>query len=427
MRYRIFTIMCILMMFGIFAYGKPVSAEGVIAVTGSCEQAGKATLHISIADGADVDGIDIYRADTPDGEYQYVGDQKTDSMEYSFYSDDYDCEYEDPSDLPIYRYYYYSCRPYTMEEKEYVDEEGDYIYDYKEKTYIENGAVGVSVYVIGAGPDITYGKRKGMTSAKINWSRVDDADGYLIYCVSNMDKKGNISYPDVYDENSYKLVKRISGNNTCSAVFKKLKHGVTYTYRIYCYKNIDGGQVRSLPSEIKSVPMDYYGYAYESYESKTKRAFGSEKKKRKNFSSAAKAGRQMKTIKIKVWDFQNGKSGKKVTKTKYLTVNKNLAPTIQKIFQEIHKSKEKQVIHDIGCYNYRTGQHMYGLAIDVNSNENYMVEGKKALSGSFWKPGKNPYSIPKDCDFVRIMQRYGFSRGLWGTRRDYMHFSYFGA
>lgn len=425
MRYRLFTIICMSILFGIFAYGKPVSAEGIIQVTGSCEEAGKAAFHIDIADEAAIDGIDIYRADTPDGEYQYVGNQETGSWGYGYYSYYYGYKYVDPSYLTAYRYYYYSFRPYKMAENEYIDEAGNYIYS-EEKSYIENGAASVSVYVIGAGPDIKYGKRKGMTSAKIDWSRVDEADGYLIYCVSDMDKDGNMYYPNIYDENSYKLVKKIAGNNTCSATFKKLKHGVTYTYRIYCYKNVDGGQVKSFPSEIKSVPMDYYGYASESYDSKIKRAFGSEKKKNKKFSSAAKAGRQMKTIKIRVWDFQNGKSGKKVTKTKYLTVNKNLAPTIQKIFQEIYKSKEKQVIHDIGCYNYRTGQHKYGLAIDINSNENYMVQGKKILSGSFWKPGKNPYSIPEDCDFVKIMERYGFDRGLWGTRRDYMHFSYFG-
>ena len=43
--------------------------------------------------------------------------------------------------------------------------------------------------------------------------------------------------------------------------------------------------------------------------------------KRKNFATAKKAYKQMKIIKIKVWDFKNGKKGKKVTKIKSLTVN----------------------------------------------------------------------------------------------------------
>ena len=115
-----------------------------------------------------------------------------------------------------------------------------------------------------------------------------------------------------------------------------------------------------------------------------------------------------------------------MTRIKSLTVNKRLAPTIQQIFKEIYESKEKQVIHDIGCYSYRTGEHMYGLAIDVNPNENYMIDGKKVLAGRYWKPKKDPYSIPNNSEFVKIMNKYGFMRGAWGKRKDYMHFSYFG-
>ena len=29
-------------------------------------------------------------------------------------------------------------------------------------------------------------------------------------------------------------------------------------------------------------------------------------------------------------------------------------------------------------------------------------------------------------DLVKILEKYGFSRGFWGERKDYMHFSYFG-
>ena len=55
-----------------------------------------------------------------------------------------------------------------------------------------------------------------------------------------------------------------------------------------------------------------------------------------------------------------------------------------------------------------------------------MIDGKTIISGSFWKPKKNKYSIPLDCETVRIMERYGFRRGFWGDRKDYMQFSYFG-
>lgn len=440
---RICTIACMAALFCVIACEeKTASAEGIITVTGECVEAGRPSFDIvvpdSLLEGTEyidgIDGIDVYRADAPDGEYVYVGEEPIKNYDeysgyyiyntYESYNGTKTFTFEEPSYLATYRYYYYYFKPYVLEEGAYDYENDVYV---MQKSYIESTSAGVSIYVLGVGPDIKYGKRKGKTSAKIKWKKVDDADGYLIYCVSDTDKKGNVTYPDIGDENSYKLVKKISGNDTCSATFKNLKYSVTYTYRVYCYKKIDGTLVRSLSSDIVDVPMDYYGYASELYDEKVKRAYGSEKKKKKNYSSEAKADRQMKTIKIKVWDFQNGKNGKKVTKTKYLTVNRNLAPTIQRIFQEIYKSKQKQVIHDVGSYNYRSGQHMYGLAIDVNANENYMVEDKKALAGSFWKPGKNPYSIPKECDFVRIMERYGFRRGLWGTRKDYMHFSYFGS
>ena len=136
----------------------------------------------------------------------------------------------------------------------------------------------------------------------------------------------------------------------------------------------------------------------------------------------------MKTIKIKVWDINS--KGKKYTRKFYLTVQKNLAPSVKQMFKEIYKIKEKFPIHDIGCYSWRgdnsTSEHCIGAAIDINSNENYMIEDGKILAGSFWKPKKNKYSIPLKCSLVKILEKYGFQRGFWGNRKDYMHFSYFG-
>lgn len=404
---------------GIILTKLPVQAETLFQVTGKCEKDQKATLEIYVNDETGIEGFDIYRADTAGGEYQYIGNVETNSWNY-YYSDYYDYDdnaepdysYTDTTVLNIYQTYYYRVQAYT-----YVDDDGN-------KNYIQS--VDVSVYIVGSGPQITYGKRKGKNGALLKWTSDPGADGYLIYCITDMDKKGNMIYPDLYDESGYTLLKTINGANETSAAFSKLTNGVTYTYRIYSYKDINGTRVLSLSSEMKSVPMDYYAYFSEGYTQKVKRAFGSQKKMNKNFKTAKKAGKQMKTIKIKVWDFKNGKRGKKVTRIKYLTVNKRLAPTIQQIFKEIYNSKEKQVIHDIGCYSYRTGQHMYGLAIDVNANENYMIDGKKVLAGRYWKPKKDPYSIPNNSEFVRIMRRYGFERGEWGDRKDYMHFSYFG-
>ena len=48
--------------------------------------------------------------------------------------------------------------------------------------------------------------------------------------------------------------------------------------------------------------------------------------------------------------------------------------------------------------------------------------------GSYWKPGEDPYSIPAGGDVVRAFAKYGFAWGgdAWTSKRDYMHFSYFG-
>ena len=95
-----------------------------------------------------------------------------------------------------------------------------------------------------------------------------------------------------------------------------------------------------------------------------------------------------------------------------------------------HKVRDKQQtpIHAIGAYSYRGGrtEHNEGLAIDINPDENYMIDNGTILAGSFWNPKKSPYSIPLKCDLVKIMKKYGFSRGFWHNRKDYMHFSYFG-
>ena len=134
----------------------------------------------------------------------------------------------------------------------------------------------------------------------------------------------------------------------------------------------------------------------------------------------------MTTIKVKVWDFVGGMSGRKITKTKYLTCNKGVAPTLKKIFQKIYHGKEKAPIYELGCYSWRTGQHGQGLAVDINSNYNAMFDNGKPTVGKCWKPKKYAYSIKRNGDIENAFAEYGFSRGLWGSRKDYMHFSYFG-
>lgn len=403
----------IMLLMGIVLMGNSAEASEYVQITAKCKEAGRASLEIYVLDDV-VDGFNIYRADEQNGTYQLIDSVSTYDLSGTGYYDydnnvSVDYIYTDATDLQLYHTYYYRIEVYSQE--------GD------DQNVLE--MVDTEVMIVGQGTTISKAKRKGKNGVTLSWNAVSDADGYQIYCVSDYDDQNNELYVNPYDESSYTLIGTVS-KNTTSKNFSKLINGATYYYIVYAYRNVDGNRYLSVPSEYKYVTMDYYGCDKESYVARVKRAYGSEKKMKKNFKTEKKARKQMKTIKIKVWDYRKGKKGKKVTKTKYLTVNKRLAPTIQQIFKEIYNNKEKQVIHDIGCYSYRAGEHMYGLAIDVNANENYMIDGKKVLAGSYWKPKKDPYSIPNNSQFVKIMKRYGFYRGAWGKRKDYMHFSYFG-
>lgn len=434
-----------------------VNAASSFTVSASCQRGQKVKISITVSNYDDVtDGYDIFRFNTVTGTYDLVAtmDIYENGFDYYMDSDAWNDYYQtgklrfcyDVIDVhTVGETYYYQVKSfeYSDDYKKYDD---DFYYDDEiseeesedaevteeenaantESTKIYQETVDTTVTILADGPKITYGKRKGTLNAQLKWTKDENADGYLIYYVKNYTNKSKPQMVNIYQDSSYTLAKEIKMNTTTSVGFKKLMNGVTYTYRICSYKIIDGQKVVSMMSEPKSILMNYYSYNGETYNQKIKRAFGSEKKMNKNFKTSSKAAKQMKLIKIKVWDFKNGKNGKKVTKTKYLTVNKRMAPSIKAMFDEIYKAKEKQVIKDIGCYSYRTGEHMYGLAIDINPNENYMIDGDTILAGSFWKPKKSKYSIPLNCETVRIMERYGFYRGFWGDRKDYMHFSYFG-
>lgn len=405
-------------------------ANAVSAVNAKLNVYNQAEIEIEIY-GEGFVGVDIFRTDVAGGEYQYlatINNETANEIEYGGYFSGYDYKYKytDPTVMSIYQTFYYQVKEYVLAE------------DGVTKIYV--AGFDTSVVLSAPAPVITTACRVGKNSAHLEWTTTADADGYLVYCYKDYDDESRFlgtywinddtSYYYMDDANQefesrFELMEDISGTGAKSLTYSGLTNGVTYTYRIMSYKMVNGVQMFSNKAEV-AVMMDYYATATESYDQRIKRAFGSEKKMKKNFKSAKKAAKQMKTIRIKVWDFKNGKKGKKVTRIKFLTVNKRMAPTVKQMFKEIYESSEKQVIHDIGCYSYRAGQHMYGLAIDVNPNENYMIDGKKVMAGHHWKPKKDPYSIPKDCQFVRIMYRYGFIRGEWGNRKDYMHFSYFG-
>ena len=149
------------------------------------------------------------------------------------------------------------------------------------------------------------------------------------------------------------------------------------------------------------------------------------------YQSSEEARANMTEITIKVWRL--GEDGAKTSGTTEITVNRVLAPLIVKIFDEIYEGDEQFPIRDVGCYAWRTGEHSQGTAIDINYDENMEAtineDGSLTpTTGTHWTPGEDPYSIPEAGDVVNAFAKYGFAWGgnAWRSKRDYMHFSFFG-
>lgn len=265
-----------------------------------------------------------------------------------------------------------------------------------------------AVMIVFPAPKIAKIKVKTVTKAELTWKKVNGVKGYYIYQSKNGGK--------------FKKIKTVKGKNKTKATIKKCKNGVYYAYQVVAYGKLNGKTTAGSYSKIKGRYMDKLGYEMEDYYSRYKRIYG--KNGKRKYTTDAKARKHMKTITVKTWDINA--SGKKYTRTWSITVNKYLADTYKQIFKEIYKGKTKFPIHSLGCYNFRTGEHSTGTAIDINPDENYMIDGDKIIAGSFWKPKKNPYSIGINSEVAKIFNKYGFTQGIWGDRRDYMHFSYFG-
>ena len=149
------------------------------------------------------------------------------------------------------------------------------------------------------------------------------------------------------------------------------------------------------------------------------------------YQTAEEAEANMVEIAVPVWRLQS--DGSKTTGTAYLQVNRNLAPIYEAIFEEIYNGDEQFPIKDVGCYSWRTGEHSQGTAVDINWDENMeaTINADGSLTpttGSHWSPGEDPYSIPEGGDVYNAFTKYGFTWGgnAWSSKRDYMHFSYFG-
>ncbi|SDG77890.1 M15 family metallopeptidase [Marvinbryantia formatexigens DSM 14469] len=290
----------------------------------------------------------------------------------------------------------------------------------------------------------------GTTKHKVTWKKVSGATGYQIFCRD-------------YSSGStlYKRVKTISGASKTSCTISGRKQGKAYAYVVRAYKKNKAGTSFGKLSGIaygyiakKTSQTDKNGSTGNNSSAGTGGSSGGSAgtlqnptKKQKYqkvfgdaslsmrypggyYTSASQAKKNMKSITVKTWDFKNGKSGEKYTRTWTIMVHKNLAATVQQIFNEIYKDPSKFPIHELGGYEWRGGhsEHNTGTAIDINWTENYMVNVRTGAitAGKYWKPGTDPYSIPKDGVVAKIFKKYGFSQGDWGDSKDYMHFSYFG-
>ena len=68
------------------------------------------------------------------------------------------------------------------------------------------------------------------------------------------------------------------------------------------------------------------------------------------------------------------------------------------------------------------------LALDqATKRSGYAIfDNGKPTAASYWNPKRYAYSIKRYGDIEKAFEKYGFRRGFWGDRADYMHFSYFG-
>lgn len=153
------------------------------------------------------------------------------------------------------------------------------------------------------------------------------------------------------------------------------------------------------------------------------------------YTDQAEAESHMVDVTVQVWSLLS--SGQKTLAFKTITVNEAIADEIQAVFQEIFAGDEKFPIKDVGGYAWRSSEkseHRQGTAIDINYMENMEctidADGNvvRITTGTHWTPETDPYSIPAGGDVVRAFAAHGFAWGgdAWRSKRDYMHFSYFG-
>ena len=190
---------------------------------------------------------------------------------------------------------------------------------------------------------------------------------------------------------------------------------------------VDDAPAADIPQEQQEDDSPEETPVHETYEEKYTRVFGSLSAPK--YQTAKEAEAHMVTITVPVWNFNTDHV--KVQTSRTFKIHESIADTVLAIFTEIYNGDEHFPIYSVGGYSWRgdgTSEHNWGLAIDINPDENYYVYHGVPTTGSHWTPGEDPYSIPEDGDVVRAFAKYGFAWGgnAWTRTQDYMHFSYFG-
>lgn len=143
--------------------------------------------------------------------------------------------------------------------------------------------------------------------------------------------------------------------------------------------------------------------------------------------SEARAARYMVWVEVPVWRLRQGHKYPGRAKFQVFSM---LANEARQIFEEIFQGPERFPIHTVIGFQWRPGNprsfHNYGLAIDINPDENPQLSPEgQVLVGRQWAPGANPFSIRPDGDVVNAFRRRGWIWGAQFRRPDFMHFGFY--
>ena len=142
----------------------------------------------------------------------------------------------------------------------------------------------------------------------------------------------------------------------------------------------------------------------------------------------AEASQYMTSFDVMVWDGSRSVS-------KSITVQKCIKDNVAGAFSALSSGSNSLPIKSVSGYTFRSvvgarvlSVHAFGLAIDINPEENCFLVNGKCVVGSFWKPcpgnGCSEFSIPRGSPIVNSFKSKGFGwGGDWNSKKDYMHFS----